>query len=111
MHAGQTKRRQMLFNLLSNAARLTERGQIELKVASPDGLKLVMSGALRLVMQLLICALTACAQVGPGAPSGEGPMPEKIRLDLSGLREDGLYGPPDGLRALAYEFCIPARQE
>ena len=38
-------------------------------------------------------------------------MSDKVHLDLSGLNDDGLYGPPDGLRALAYEFCIPARPE
>lgn len=31
-----------------------------------------------------------------------------IRFDLSRLNSDGLLGPPDGLRALSYEFCIPA---
>ena len=36
-------------------------------------------------------------------------MSEKIRLDLAGVNADGLYGPPNGLRALAYEFCIPAQ--
>jgi hypothetical protein len=35
----------------------------------------------------------------------------KIRFDLSQLNEDGLAGPPDGRRALHYEFCIPAREE
>ena len=30
-----------------------------------------------------------------------------IRFDLSRLNDEGLYGPPDGLRALDYEFCIP----
>ena len=34
MHADQTKLRQALFNLLSNAAKFTERGSIELRVAS-----------------------------------------------------------------------------
>ena len=32
----------------------------------------------------------------------------KITFDLEHLNEQGLYGPPDGLRALHYEFCIPA---
>lgn len=32
----------------------------------------------------------------------------KIELDLSRLDDAGLYGPSDGLRALDYEFCIPA---
>ena len=36
MHADQTKVRQALFNLLSNAAKFTERGSIELRVASGE---------------------------------------------------------------------------
>lgn len=35
----------------------------------------------------------------------------KIRFDLSVLDDSGLYGPPDGLRALHYEFCIPDRPD
>lgn len=31
----------------------------------------------------------------------------KITFDLGHLDEQGLYGPPGGLRALHYEFCIP----
>jgi hypothetical protein len=31
----------------------------------------------------------------------------KITFDLAKLNKDGLYGPPDGLRSLHYEFCIP----
>jgi hypothetical protein len=40
------------------------------------------------------------------------PVPEAarevIRFDSSRLDEQGLVGPADGLRALSYEFCIPA---
>lgn len=32
----------------------------------------------------------------------------KITFDLEHLNAQGLYGPPGGLRALDYEFCIPA---
>ena len=32
---------------------------------------------------------------------------QKITFDMSTLDEDGLFGPPGGKRALAYEFCIP----
>jgi len=32
----------------------------------------------------------------------------KVELELSRLDDAGLYGPSDGLRALDYEFCIPA---
>jgi len=40
----------------------------------------------------------------PGAESG-------IRFDLDRLDADGLQGPPDGLRALHYEYCIPDQPE
>ena len=33
----------------------------------------------------------------------------KIRFDLGRLNGDGLQGPPDGLRALHYEYCAPDR--
>ena len=36
---------------------------------------------------------------------------EKIELDLDALDTRGLQGPPDGLRSMAYEFCIPADDE
>jgi hypothetical protein len=35
----------------------------------------------------------------------------KIRFDLYRVNPDGLQGPPDGLRALHYEYCIPDRTE
>ena len=34
----------------------------------------------------------------------------KIEVDLGGVNEEGLRGPPTGLRALHYEYCIPAGQ-
>ncbi len=57
---------------------------------------------------LILCLLSL-----PAAGGGEGPevAAAKIRFDLSVLDESGLYGPPDGLRALDYEFCIPDRSE
>jgi hypothetical protein len=35
----------------------------------------------------------------------------KIRFDLDRINADGLQGPPDGLRALHYEYCIPDRPD
>lgn len=35
----------------------------------------------------------------------------KICFDLNRLDGRGLQGPPDGLRALHYEYCIPDRPE
>ena len=47
--------------------------------------------------------------VMPGrADDGAHPDPlSKITFPLDQLNEEGLMGPPDGLRALDYEFCIP----
>ena len=37
---------------------------------------------------------------------------KKINIKrLHELNSQGLYGPPDGLRALSYEFCIPREQK
>jgi len=35
----------------------------------------------------------------------------KIRFDLERLDVNGLQGPPDGLRALHYEYCVPDRSD
>jgi hypothetical protein len=54
----------------------------------------------------------ALAQVPVQVPSAPpGVVATKIHFDLSAFNEDGLYGPPGGLRAAAYEFCIPADLE
>ena len=37
------------------------------------------------------------------------PGEEVIQFDLSGIGADGLEGPPDGRRAVDYEFCVPSR--
>ncbi len=35
----------------------------------------------------------------------------KITFDLSAISSEGLIGPPNGLRSVSYEFCIPAQRE
>jgi heat shock protein HslJ len=46
------------------------------------------------------------------APSPAETAPaSKILFDLERLDAEGLQGPPDGLRALHYEYCIPHRQD
>jgi len=42
-----------------------------------------------------------------GSSAGEANL-EGLHFDLSQLNDQGLVGPPEGLRALSYEFCIPA---
>jgi hypothetical protein len=47
-------------------------------------------------------------QVQAADRSSEMNLRAKITFDLDQLNDQGLYGPANGLRALAYEFCIPA---
>ncbi len=54
---------------------------------------------------LLFVMATACT-----APTGY-PGATGIGFDLDRLDARGLVGPPDGLRALHYEYCIPDRAE
>ena len=64
------------------------------------------SSGRRAVLALSLFALTAGSV---GATAGQGADPSAvIGFDLNLLNAAGLQGPPDGLRALDYEFCIPA---
>lgn len=74
----------------------------------------------QLVAVVVAAVVLACS--GPERDEGEGdrthaataepgPAPAKITFDLEQLNENGLAGPPDGLRALSYEFCIPGDPE
>ena len=47
----------------------------------------------------------------PSPPDAPGPASAKIAFDLGQLNADGLAGPPDGLRAISYELCVPDRPE
>lgn len=53
----------------------------------------------------VLCVVCAGGSVQTPDARPDNPI---IRFDLSRLNDDGLYGPPDGLRALDYEFCIPS---
>ena len=50
------------------------------------------------------------AESDPGMDSSPS-MSNAIGFDLDQLDSEGLFGPEDGLRALSYEFCIPAAEE
>lgn len=58
---------------------------------------------------LLILSLLGAPVMGVGDDASVGNA--KIGIDLSIVDESGLYGPPEGLRALHYAFCIPNRSE
>jgi len=38
-------------------------------------------------------------------------LSSKIDVDLANVNSEVLRGPPDGLRAVHYEFCIPAGED
>ena len=59
----------------------------------------------------LLAAVVLLATCGP-LPETPGPDPlAKVAFDLDRFDEDGLVGPPDGKRAVSYEFCIPPSEE
>lgn len=59
------------------------------------------------VLTMLCCAALAAASA---QTPDRAEAPAKIGFDLSRLNDSGLRGPPDGLRALDYEFCIPSAE-
>ena len=69
---------------------------------------------------MLVVAMFAIGMLGQSAfaqvpvqlpPAPPDTVNAKIHFDVSEFNDDGLYGPPDGLRAAMYEFCIPARPD
>lgn len=67
----------------------------------------------RLALRTSDDAMAVTLVQDPAAASGSvpGPASSNIRFDLDRLDADGLQGPPGGLRALHYEYCIPHRLE
>ncbi|HWH46208.1 MAG TPA: hypothetical protein VN664_00305 [Burkholderiales bacterium] len=54
----------------------------------------------------MIAMIAGCVSV-----SSPHAISSKIDVDLENVNSEGLRGPPDGLRAVHYEFCIPADEE
>ncbi|MEN8126833.1 MAG: hypothetical protein ABFR90_03410 [Planctomycetota bacterium] len=65
-----------------------------------------MSASPRL-LALIISACLLCCSCGKQNTAAESDVSNKITFDLEQFNEEGLRGPPDGLVALDYEFCIP----
>ena len=62
---------------------------------------------MRLALLAALCLVLFMVMPGR-ADDGANPDPlGKITFSLDQLNQEGLTGPPDGLRALDYEFCIP----
>jgi hypothetical protein len=66
-----------------------------------------------LILLLISPGLLACKQSNRGNSQAAvaDPVLKKINFDLSQISSDGLIGPPNGLRSLSYEFCIPATEK
>jgi hypothetical protein len=60
---------------------------------------------------VLMSLVVACTSAGSPQPTADPASSSKIHFDLRNLDQDGLYGPPDSRRAMAYEFCIPDRED
>lgn len=69
---------------------------------------------LPLLLLLLVSALGAAALLlgcaGGRRSAADAAALAKVHLDLAAINAEGLTGPPDGLRAVSYEFCIPATE-
>lgn len=65
---------------------------------------------MKIVCWLGMALMLLCACAMPPAPppaSRETQAMKKINFDLSAIDANGLIGPADGKRSVAYEFCIP----
>ncbi len=83
--------------------------------ASPR-MGLVLLSLVAVSSLLVLGAATGCRRQdgdegGDRTPEERPEHAAKIELDLAELNDAGLKGPPDGLRAVSYEFCIPNRPE
>lgn len=61
-----------------------------------------------LICLMIVCTIIGCHQQTSDNAAMQQSISPKITFDVNNINKDGLYGPPDGLRALDYEFCIPA---
>jgi len=57
------------------------------------------------ILSLLL--ISGCSAGFSGQDSISADTRQKVTFDVRQLDKDGLYGPPNGKRALSYEFCIP----
>ena len=66
----------------------------------------MLSKSVALLISLFLSLYPLLTGCQAAEPPQVDPM-SKITFTLDQLNQDGLYGPPGGLRALHYEFCIP----
>jgi hypothetical protein len=61
-------------------------------------------------MVILAVVLSAGCHTSSEQKKDPWPAETKIKFPLDNIDPDGLRGPPDGLSAVSYEFCIPANE-
>jgi len=69
----------------------------------------------RCILSACLCfslVLSGCGDDPDGADGSasvpEGALADVITFDIERIDEQGLIGPPDGLRSVMYEFCVPS---
>jgi len=65
------------------------------------------ASAIRIGLGVLLLAAIVSRAAGAGGTPPADAEGAVIGFDLCSIDADGLIGPPDGKRALHYEFCIP----
>jgi hypothetical protein len=65
----------------------------------------------RTVMLMLLSMVLAGCHAAPEPRTSQPAQSTKIKFPLDDIRSDGLRGPPDGLVAVSYEFCVPASDQ
>ena len=77
-----------------------------------SGVKSTVLQVSRLLPTLGACCivLTDC-MASPVADDRQSLPIAKVMFPLDNIRADGLRGPPDGLRSVAYAFCIPTDKQ
>ncbi len=70
--------------------------------------KAIKADTVRLSPLLILAAALSGCHVAPEPTSSPHAEIAKVGFSLDNLSPEGLRGPPDGLRSVAYEFCVPA---
>lgn len=61
----------------------------------------------KITMAIFMATMLAGCQSSPQREPSQGPEAAKIKFNMDNIHSDGLRGAPDGLVAVAYEFCVP----
>ena len=60
---------------------------------------------------ILLLSLLAGCHAPTMQSTSQWPEMAKIKFPIDDIRSDGLRGPPGGLVAVSYEFCVPSSEK